>query len=84
MILSINVPDAIAPRVVNGLCTRWRYPDTITDITGSVIPNPQTKASFIKERIILYVKATIADAEIHASTTASDIRADVDAAIPLT
>jgi len=79
--ITITIPDAIAPRVLNGFAKRYNYPITLED--GS--PNPETKAQFAKRKVVEYIKHAVREAEIEqarndAATTAG---ASVDTDIQL-
>jgi len=50
--LTITIPDAKVDAVLNALSERFGYKETI----GGE-PNPQSKASFVKEKLINYLKS---------------------------
>lgn len=52
--LSISIPDDQAARVRNSFCAQYGYQETIN---GE--PNPETKAQFMKQKIIQFVKESI-------------------------
>ncbi len=57
--ITLTVPDDIAPRVVDAVCARYGYSDTITDDQGNVIPNPTTKAAFMRVVLYQFLKRTV-------------------------
>jgi hypothetical protein len=76
--ITITIPDAIAGRVIDGFCARYHYSPTLEDGT----PNPETKAKFVKRRVIDFIKRAVRDAEIEAAakaaTDAAGSSADTD------
>jgi len=58
--ITINIPDAVAPRVINGFAKRYNYATTLED--GSA--NPETKTQFAKRKILEFVKRAVREAEI--------------------
>jgi len=58
--ITINIPDAVAPRVISGFAKRYNYPLTLED--GS--PNPETKAQFAKRKVLEYIRQAVREAEI--------------------
>lgn len=66
--ITINIPDPIANRVIQGFAQRHGYSDTLED--GS--PNPETRSQFAKRILIQYIKNSVREAEIQtASNTAA-------------
>lgn len=57
--LSISIPDAVAPRVIDGFTGQHGYQETVTDAEGNEVPNPQTKAQFAKQTIGEFVKNSV-------------------------
>jgi len=76
--ITIQIPDAVATRVIDGFCDRYHYSPTLADGT----PNPETKAKFVKRRVIEFIKRAVRDAEIEAAartaTDAAGTSADTD------
>ena len=64
--ITINIPDAIAPRVLNGFATHYGYQPTIN---GE--PNPQTKAQFAKAKLIEIIKAAVRATEVQDASNAA-------------
>jgi hypothetical protein len=62
--LTINIPDAIAARVVNGVCKRYHYSTTLEDGT----PNPETKQQFFKRMVIVFLKRAVREAEVETTS----------------
>ena len=70
--MTINIPDNIATRVIDGIAYRLHYSPTLED--GS--PNPETKSQFAKRKLIEHIKKLVKEAEVEqarntAATTAS-------------
>lgn len=70
--ITINIPDAIQERVLNGFAKHYNYSPTLEN--GD--PNPETKAQFAKRKLIEFIKLAVKDAEVQdarntAATTAS-------------
>ena len=68
MTLTINIPDAVAPLVVDGICAATNY-----DAAGG-----KTKAQWAKEQVIRSVKALATNGAVKSSM--SSTRATLDAA----
>ncbi len=69
--ITLNIPDAVAPRVIDDICKRFSYRPTIDGA-----PNPETKPQFTKRMIVRTVKEWVKDEEAAgaafvASTTAT-------------
>ena len=75
--MTINIPDAVANRVTNGVCARYGYQAVFEDGT----PNPETKAQFAKRMVILFIKRAVREAEMEAAAKAAEVEAATD--IPL-
>lgn len=57
--IAITVPDAKLSAVVNALAYQNGYTDMVEDDDGSEpVPNPQTKAQFIKAHFLSIARAT--------------------------
>ncbi len=74
MKLDISIPTDVEQRVINAFARRHEYKDEVPDETGSaLIPNPQSRAAFMKERMIAYILASVEAEEIEtAIRTARD------------
>lgn len=74
MKLDISIPKDVEQRVIDAFAQRHEYPDEVPDETGSaLIPNPQSRAAFLKERVIAYILESVAAEEIEvAIRTARD------------
>lgn len=75
--LTITIPDAVAARVIDGICGELGYQATIN---GQ--PNPQTKAQFAKAALVLYAKRLVQQWEAAQADVAA--RARVESEIALT
>lgn len=67
----INIPDPVAPRVLNGFSSHYGYQATLDN--GS--PNPETKGQFAKRKLMEIIKHAVREAEMEtarnvAATTA--------------
>jgi hypothetical protein len=65
--LTINIPDAVATRVTNGIAKRFNYKATFEDGT----PNPETKAQFARRKVIEFMKRAVKEAEVGTATDAA-------------
>lgn len=66
--VTINIPDNITTRVLNGFAKRYNYSPTLEN--GD--PNPETKAQFCKRKIVELIKQAVREAEVEdASNTAA-------------
>ena len=72
---TITIPEAQATRVLEGVAGQHGYQDTIDES-----PNPQTKKSFIKEKLVYWVKANVKsyEANLNAETARLAAIQDVD------
>ncbi|MCI0550615.1 MAG: hypothetical protein L0287_06650 [Anaerolineae bacterium] len=75
----INIPDGVANRVVNGLCKRYNYSDTLEH--GE--PNPETKAQFAKRKVVEFIKRAVRDVEIESASKAAGDAAGASADIDI-
>jgi hypothetical protein len=83
--LIIEIPDAIAPRVLKTLCSRFGYVGTVKDLDGVTdIPNPETREHFVRRKVAGLLKdicvATEAQKAEHAARIAAHAaaRAEID------
>jgi hypothetical protein len=58
MNITIVIPDAIAQRVIDAIATRFGYQATI-----GALPNPQTKAQFVKNIVCRWIKDQVKEHE---------------------
>ena len=65
--ITLNIPDAVAPRVMDAYATLWNYEE---------FGAGQTKAQFAKAKIIEQIKNTVGQAERKAA--AEEIDASID------
>lgn len=54
--LVTEIPDADFVDVRDTLARVWKYPTTIDDGNGNQIPNPQSKAQFLKAYVAKFIK----------------------------
>lgn len=80
--ITINIPDSILTRVLNGFAKRYNYAPILED--GS--PNPETKAQFARRKVIEFIKTAVREAEIQdaTNTAATDAAQDADTNIVIT
>lgn len=78
MKITINIPDAVAGRVIDGFCNRYHY----TDVSSNPKKNQAGKVKFIKQKTIEFIMRAVRDAEIDAAakvaTDAAGTSADTD------
>lgn len=98
--LSINIPDAIAPRLRDAFALATHYPDTmpnpafnpelpVQEGNMEFIPNTMTKMAWAKEQIIEFIKQKVREGEMREyDTTQRSARIahaqSIDAAMNLT
>ena len=70
--ITINIPDSVAARVLNGFAANYGYQATLVDGT----PNPQTKAQFTKAKLIEIIKGAVKAAESQAAVETARIAAN--------
>lgn len=68
MKLDISIPTDVEQRVIDAFARRHEYKDEVPDETGSaLIPNPQSRAAFLKEQVIAFILASVEAEEIEAA-----------------
>ncbi len=68
MKLTIDIPTEVEQRVIDAFARRHEYKDEVPDETAStLIPNPQSRAAFLKERMIAYIRASVEAEEVEAA-----------------
>jgi hypothetical protein len=70
--ITINIPDAVLPRVINGLC----------DNNGYTVGSGLTRAQYAKKVVIDYIKGNVAALE--GGTADRNIRQNVQTELDLT
>lgn len=73
----ISIPDAIAARVTDAFAARHGYEEQVAGPNGTTVPNPVTKAAFLKATVTTYIRESarqgmIAQATQDAGSKASD------------
>ncbi len=72
MKLDITIPTDVENRVIDSFARRHDYKDEVPDATAStLIPNPQSRAAFMKERVIAYILASVEADEIDVAMVAA-------------
>jgi hypothetical protein len=73
--ITLNFPDDVKDRVINGMVIAGSYQDFLID--GS--PNPQTKVQFAKAQIIQYIKNQVrrTEQETKNRETESSVETDI-------
>jgi len=71
--ITFTIPDNLMPRVINGICGKYGYQETIDDPEnpGQVIDNPETKANFCKRIIRQGIKRDVLQWEAEQAYNAS-------------
>jgi hypothetical protein len=61
MQVPVNVPDAVAPEMVDALCQRYGYQAIIPDplVQGGTKANPETRAAFAKRQISVWLNGEL-------------------------
>lgn len=76
--ISVTIPDAVLPRVLNAFASRYGYLATLTNADDQPVANPETKAQFAKRMLAEHIKRVVREEEaIAAELTA---RQQTDAA----
>lgn len=69
--ITISVPDAGAPRVINAICGLHGYREMVPDLsipgTPVMVPNLQTKAQFVRQIVAAYVLEQVREYEGNAA-----------------
>jgi hypothetical protein len=77
--ITITIPDAVAPRVLNGFSSHYGYAPVLDN--GSL--NPETKAQFAKRKLIELIKQAVRESEMEtarnvaATTAAASVDDDI-------
>jgi len=50
--ITIDIPDQYVEVVVNALAVAWGYPSVVEDEDEDLVPNPESKAAFVKRYLI--------------------------------
>jgi hypothetical protein len=66
MILSINIPDAVAPQVIDDICTATNYDPA----------SGKTKAAWAKEQVIRTIKNLATNGAVKSAMTAAKATLD--------
>lgn len=61
--LTIQVPDAAVPRILDAFAAEYSYQDNVPDGSGGSIPNPETRQQFAVRMIRDYLKNVTASHE---------------------
>lgn len=67
----VDAPAAQRTRVINAFTSAYSYPVTVKDAGGADIPNPQTRAAFMKAKLAEYVRETVKAYEVSAAADAA-------------
>ena len=78
----INIPDAQLTRTLNGLGEFYNYSPTLTQSDGSSIPNPESRAAFIKRMITSSIKDAVLKGEAQLAYEAAQAAAPPDITVP--
>jgi hypothetical protein len=65
--ITITIPDAVTPRVINAMCAVYGYQETIN---GE--PNTETKAQFARRMLMVYLKDITLNYEMASERRAAD------------
>ncbi len=72
MKLDISIPTDVEQRVMDAFARKHEYKDEVPDeIGGALIPNPQSRAAFLKEGVIAYILASVEAEEIEVAIRAA-------------
>ena len=80
---TLEIPNDVVGRVVDGIAYQHKYQDELTDPdTGDTIPNPETKAAYSKRMLKRWVRENVKawEATQAAQTAASGAANDADSA----
>jgi len=70
--ITINIPDPISQRVIDGIAYQHSYKDQVHDPeTGTDIDNPETKGQYTKRMLILWAKDNVKSWEANQATDAA-------------
>lgn len=68
MQINLDIPNAVAQRVAEAFAKSYGYSDTIPDPNdpNKTVPNPQTKAQFVKQKLGEYIREVVKGHEANA------------------
>lgn len=84
-VISINIPDNLLPRVINGIAVFYGYQAEVQNENGETVANPQTKAQFAKKQLIEHIKHCVKTVETDEAVNAARLakQAEVESNITL-
>lgn len=56
---TITIPDAVKDSWIDDFNLHHGYKAQIEDAEGNLIPNPQTKAQFMKAKVIAFIRESV-------------------------
>jgi hypothetical protein len=71
--ITLTIPDALVTRVLNGFCGLHGYQATIPNPVNpeEMIPNPDTKAEFMRKKLLAIIKRAVLEYEGNEAQRAS-------------
>ena len=63
---TINIPDGVAPEVVEAFCIQYGRPETVDGPEGEQIPNPISKVTFAKNIVRSFVREVYVGSKVKA------------------
>lgn len=54
--MQINIPTEKRQDIIDAFCSVYKYRDEVEDVDEIMIPNPQTKAEFASQQLLLYIR----------------------------
>ena len=78
--VTITYPDEYRDRIVEAICTRFCYPETV-EVDGEDTPNPQTPEQFAADTLAKWVKSQVRKHETAKATISAEeeIMEEIDA-----
>lgn len=70
--VSITIPDGELNRITEAFAGYYGYQETVPDPPGDPIPNPETKAQFLRARVIDYIRETVHVQELTTAVAAAE------------
>ena len=69
--VTLPYPDEHRDRIIDAVCSRFGYRETV-DVDGDAVPNPQTQAQFVAERLAGWVRSQVRQYETEKAANEAD------------
>lgn len=70
--ISIDIPDPKVAAIIDAFCERHGYEGEVMADDGTMVPNPQAKPAFFKERVIACIQSSARHAMVAAAAKSAE------------